>query len=117
MPNHHPTVVFARKVQLIKDAIRLPPPVVFGLRELGLTIVAVQVWVQRVVALADDGPVVAGILTIRQIHSYMYIGVNLTGHVLCCADNRPDRRRETRAGASASSADRRSNTHREQLYQ
>lgn len=54
---NRPTVMLAREVQLIEDAIRLPPPVVLGLRELRLAIVAVQVWVQGVVALADDGSV------------------------------------------------------------
>lgn len=39
---HHPGMI-PRHRQPIKHAIRLPPPVMFGLRELGFSIVAIQV--------------------------------------------------------------------------
>lgn len=39
---HHARVV-ARRGELVEDPISLPPPVVLGLRELGLAVVSVEV--------------------------------------------------------------------------
>lgn len=43
-----------RKVELIEYSISLPPPMVLGLRELGLAIMTVQIGMIGAVAVPDD---------------------------------------------------------------
>lgn len=43
-------------LQLVEDAVRFPPPMMLGLRELGLAIMAIEIRIQCIVAIANDSP-------------------------------------------------------------
>lgn len=51
----HQTGVMSRHIQLIKDSICFPPPVVLRLREFGFAIMSIQVWMESVIAFSNDG--------------------------------------------------------------
>lgn len=53
--------------QLVKHSIRLPPPVVFGLGELCLPVVSVQVGMECIVALSQQRPKDGGTMKAKAI--------------------------------------------------
>lgn len=109
--------MIASVVELIKQPVCLPPPMVFGLRELCLSIVAVQIRIQSIVAVALNRSIrirMHAHIKSKRSHAHNALDSTLSTQPPltdidgCCADNHQHLRRETRSDASGSSAGRKS---------